>query len=444
MAGSRTASGQAVAVIVVFVAVLGWASPARAASMTDEAFHSILLLLSAVSAGYVITHLALERLSRRYVIAADVHYVVLGIVLGPVLGIISKELTADIRPVLSLGAGALGLLAGLETRSVTERPGSRVWGPAIAILLTTVVAVAGIPLLVLQLAGYDLVGEQAWTGALIAATMVAIASDGAGVRAMTQFIGARGPIPQHAAALAGLTKAMAVVGFGLLFALLPTKAELDIRPPVVALEALGLQIAAGIVLALLFAASVYRKLEDRVLLAVLVGTIFLASGIARSTGVSTIFVSFVAGFVFSRASRRRVEVTRMLSGIQRPFIIALYFFAGLEWVEGPVWTYALVVPFLLLRWGGRRLGGWLGKRLGSSGINYAAAAKPAGGLTVAFILGLRVIYPDLPGMREIYGALLLAVILIEFGALRAIRRWLIDVADVPPEGRDRRGGFDLP
>jgi Kef-type K+ transport system membrane component KefB len=428
---------------VGFALVFGWAGSARAASMSDEAFHSILLLLSAVSAGYVITHLALEKLSRRYVVAADVHYVLLGIVLGPVLGIIGKDLTADIRPVLSLGAGALGLLAGLETRSIAARPVSRVWGPAVAILLTTVATVAVLPMIVLHLAGYDLVGEQAWTGALIAATMVAIASDGAGVRAMTQFIGARGSIPAHAAALAGSTKAMAVVGFGLMFALLPTGAELDIRPPVFALEALGLQIAAGVALALLFAASVYRKLEDRVLLAVLVGTIFLASGIARSTGVSTIFVCFVAGFVFSRASRRHVDVTRMLAGIQRPFIIALYFFAGLEWVAGPVWTYALVVPFLVLRWGGRRLGGWFGKRLTSSDVNYAAATKPAGGLTVAFILGLRVLYPDLPGMREIYGALLLAVVLIEFSALRAIRRWLIDVADVPPEGRTRQGDIDL-
>jgi Kef-type K+ transport system membrane component KefB len=411
--------------------------------MSDEAFSTILLLLSAVSAGYVITHLALERISRRYVVAADVHYVLLGIVLGPVLGIISTELTADIRPVLSLGAGALGLLAGLETRSVTERPASRVWGPAVAILLTTAVMVAGLPMALLHFLGYELVAEDAWTGALIAATMVAIASDGAGVRAMTHFIGARGPIPAEAAALAASTKAMAVVGFGLMFALLPTGAELDIRHPIAAIEALGLQIAAGVVLALLFAASVYRKLEDRVLLAVLVGTIFLASGIARSTGVSTIFVCFVAGFVFSRASRRHVDVTRMLAGIQRPFIIALYFFAGLEWVAGPLWTYALVVPFLALRWGGRRLGGWFGRRLTASEVNYSAAAKPAGGLTVAFILGLRVLYPDLPGMREIYGALLLAVILIEFSALRAIRRWLIDVADVPPEGRTRRGDIEM-
>jgi hypothetical protein len=67
---------------------------------------------------------------------------------------------------------------------------------------------------------------------------------------------------------------------------------------------------------------------------------------------------------------------------------------------------------------------------------------PAGGLTVAFLLSLRLSFNDVPGLREAYGPLLVAVILTEFGALRAIRRWLIDVDDVPPEHRDRRGGFD--
>jgi Kef-type K+ transport system membrane component KefB len=239
-----------------------------------------------------------------------------------------------------------------------------------------------------------------------------------------------------------MTKSIAAVGFGLLFALVPTGDTFEIRLPMAALESLGIQIAAGTALGLLFAASIYRKLEDRVLLTVLIGTIFLAAGIARSVGVSAIFVSFVAGVVVSRTSRRVTEVARMLTGIQRPFVIALFFFAGLEWVSGPLWMYALVLPFLLLRWSGRQVGGWLGKRLTTPPVNYGAAAMPAGGLTVAFMLSLLLVYADLPGIQEAYGPLLLALVLIELGALRAIRQCLIDFADVPTEGRVRRGGFD--
>lgn len=403
--------------------------------MSDEAFNSVLLLLCAVAAGYVLTHVAVERLSRRYIVAADVQYVLLGIVLGPVLGIIDTDVAADIRPVLSLGAGALGMLAGLELRGAVAR-GRRVVAPAIAIIVATSASVTVLPMLALQVLGYDLMAEHAWTGAVIAAGMVALCTTDGSVRAMAVLLGARGSAHDSAAAVANTIKALATIGFGLLFALVPNAEALQMRSPQAALEAVGIQIAAGTVLGLLFAASVHRKLDDRVLLTVLIGTIFLAVGIARNTHVSAIFVSFVVGVVFSRASSRAVEVTSKLASIQRPFVIALFFFAGLEWVTGPAWTFACVIPFLVLRWAGRRVGGMVGRRLDPRRLDYTAATLPAGGLTVAFILTLLLAYPDVPGMRESYGALLVAVMLTEFTALRAIRRWLIDVDDVPSERRD--------
>jgi Kef-type K+ transport system membrane component KefB len=167
--------------------VLVWPVQAWASSMTDEAFNSILLLLSAVGAGYVLTHVAIERLSRRTIVVADVQYVVLGIVLGPVLGIIDTELTRDVGPVLALGAGALGMLAGLELRSVPTR-GMRRWGPAVAIVTSTAVFVIGIPLAAASLLGYDVVGDSAWTGALIAAGMVALSTTDDTVRSIAAFL----------------------------------------------------------------------------------------------------------------------------------------------------------------------------------------------------------------------------------------------------------------
>lgn len=413
---------------------------ARAAAMTAEAFNSVLLLLCAVSAGYVLSHLALERLSRRYVVSADVQYVLLGIVLGPLLGIIDTALSREIRPVLSLGSGALGMLAGLELKQAADRSTGG-WGPAIVITACTLLTVVGIPLAALHVLGYDAGNEDAWTGALIAAGAAALSTTDGGVRAMAAFLGSRGSFAARAAAVARISKALATVGFGLLFALVPGDSELHMRTPTAALQALGIQIAAGTALGLLFAASVYRKLDDRVLLTVLIGTIFLSAGIARSTHVSAIFVSFVAGAVFSVASPRAPEVTAMLGNIKRPFVIALFFFAGLEWVAGPAWTFLLVVPYLALRWLGRRLGGALSRRLTRPQQDYGPPLLPAGGLTVAFLLSLRLSFPNVPGLQEAYGPLVLALILTEFGALRAIRRWLIDVDDVPPELRDRRG-FD--
>lgn len=406
--------------------------------MSDDAFYGILLLLTAVSAGYVISHVALERLSRRYVVVADVQYVVLGIVLGPLLGVVDTARAHDIRPALLLGCGALGMLAGLRLR---ESRGD--WWASCTIAAATATMVVGVPLGLMQGVGYDIGDGGAFTGAVIAAGVVAMMTTESSVRALATFLGARGGATTSAAGVATQSAALAIVGFGLLFALVPSGTTLQLRSAGSALETLGVQIGAGGALGLLFAASVYRKLDDRVLLAVLVGTVFFAAGIARTTHVSTISVSFVAGLVFSVASKRAPEVTQMLGGIKRPFVITLFFFAGLEWVTGPAWTYALVPAYLGLRWAGRRAGGLVGRRLGSHHHDYGAAVLPSGGLAVALLLGLRVSYPELPGLRETYGALLVAVVLSDIAALRAIRRWILDVDDVPPAGRERRGGFDL-
>jgi Kef-type K+ transport system membrane component KefB len=406
--------------------------------MSDDAFYGILLLLCAVSAGYVLSHLAVERLSRRTLVVADVQYVVLGVVLGPLLGLIDTERAHDLRPVLSLGGAALGMLAGLRLRRAEGD-----WAPAVAIAIATACAVIGLPLALLRGLGYALADEGAWTGALIGAGVVALMTTDSSVRAMTTFLGAHGSGGPRAAGTATQTAALAIVGYGILFSLVGSGATLELRTPLRALEALGIELAGGVLLGLLFAASVYRKLDERVLLAVLVGTLFLAAGLARTTLVSSIFLSFVAGATFSRASPHAPEVTRMLEGIRRPFVITLFFFAGLEWVSGPTWTLALVPVYLALRWAGRRAGGVAGKRLSAHGHDYSAAVMPAGGLAVALMLGMRLAFPDLPGLRETYGALLVAVVLADLLALRAIRRWIIDVDDVPPAGRERRGGFDL-
>jgi Kef-type K+ transport system membrane component KefB len=407
-------------------------------TMSDEAFYGILLLLSAVSAGYVLSHLVVERLSRRMIVVPDVQYVVLGVVLGPLLGVIDTERAQDLQPVLSLGGAALGMLAGLRLR---EAAGD--WAPSIAIAVATASMVIGLPLLLLSGLGYDIMDGEAWTGAVIGAGVVALMTTETTVRAMTSFLGAHGPGGVRAAGVATQTTALAILGYGILFALVASGSELRMRSPLVGLEAMGIELAGGILLGLLFAASVYRKLDDRVLLAVLVGTIFLAAGIARTTHVSAIFVSFAAGVTFSAASRRAREVTEKLNGIKRPFVIVLFFFAGLEWVSGPPWTLALVPAYLLLRWLGRRVGGVVGKRLSPRRHDYSVAVLPAGGLTVALMLGLRLSFPELPGLRETYGALLIAVVLTDLLSVRPIRRWIIDVDDVPPAGRERRGGFDL-
>lgn len=405
-----------------------------AKAMSDETFYEIILLLSVVSVGYVITHLVVERLTRRFSISGGIEYIVLGIVIGPVLGIIDADMARDIRPILLLGAGALGMLAGLELGPGNEKVRAHGgWRAAIAITVCTAITMIVLPTLVAWALGYDIEGEQAWTAALLLAGVVALGSDGAVIRTVASELGARGPAPLVGVAIATRVRALATIGFGLLYAAVDVKEVLALREPMLVLQALGLQVGAGVVIGLLFGVVVHRKLDERTLLAVVVGMVFLAGGFAFALGVSAIFVNFVAGLTFARTSPHAGEATRTMRSIKQPFVIALYFFAGLEWVIGELWVYLMIVPFLLLRWVGRKLGGLIGGRLAGWSADLSPATFAPGGLTLAFTLSIRLLYRDTPGIADAYGPLVVALVLLELTSLRAVRRWLVDVADVTPE-----------
>ncbi len=422
--------------------VAGWPAVAHAAGMSDETFYGILLLMSAVGAGYVVTHIAVDRLSRRFAFARGVEYVALGIVLGPVLGIIDIDIARAIRPMLLLGSGALGMLTGLELMTKTVVRRGRVWLSGALLATTTAAAVTGLPLAAMALLGFDLAADAAWTGAIIAGGVVALGSDAVAVRGMATHLRARGPAPHQAALVANVLPAIATIGLGILYALLAPSSVLSLRPAVDAAGSLGVQVGIGFVLGMLFGVIVHRQIESRVLLTVLLGFVFLAGGMAYSMYVSGIFVCFVTGVIVGRTCRQAPEVTRLMINIKRPFVIAMYFFAGLVWFTGVGCTSAWAPG-----WAGR--GGWggggggaLSSRLFSPPMDVGAATLPAGGLTIAVLLSLRLVYGDVPGMRDVYAPLLVSIVLIELGSLRSVRRWLLDVADVPAEGRARRGGFE--
>lgn len=402
--------------------------------MSDETFYEIILLLSVVSVGYVITHVAVERLSRRFVFAGGIEYVLLGVVIGPLLGIIDPDMARDIRPVLLLGAGALGMLAGLELGPSSAPTRTRgVWRAAISITGFTALTVIVAPLLIAWAFGYDIEGERAWTAALLLAGIVALGSDGAVIRTVATTIGAKGPASEVGVAVATRVRALATIGFGLLYAVVEKQEVLSLREPTAILQALGLQIGVGAVIGLLFGVVVHRKLDERTLLTVVVGMVFLAGGFAYAMGVSAIFVNFVAGLTFARTSPHAGEATRTMYSIKQPFVIALYFFAGLEWVVGQLWVYLMIVPFLLVRQLGRKLGGLLGGRLAGWTSDLSPATFAPGGLTLAFTLSIGLIYRKVPGIVDVYGPLVTALVLLELTSVRTVRRWLVDVADVAPE-----------
>lgn len=410
-----------------------WPSVAMAAGSGQQRFYEIALLLAVIGVSYMITHVAVERLSKRFLLAGGIEYVILGVALGPAFGLVDQDLARNLRPVLLLGTGALGMLAGLELAPGQGSGHARgAWAIAVAVTVFSALTVIGIPLLAAIGLNYDVHAETAWTAALLLAGIVALGADGGAVRVIAASLGARGRAIDVGAAVATRVCALATIGFGLLYAILDDTETLNLHNWWGTLRALALQIGAGVTLGLLFNSLFHRKLDGRTLLTVVVGMVFLAGGFAFALGVSAIFVNFVAGFTFARTSSHAGEVIRTMYSIKHPFVIALYFFAGLEWVNGALWVYALVVPFIVLRMAGRRVGGWFGSKLAGWSANFAPASSAPGGLAVGFMLSTCLLYRDVPGIVDAYGPLVASLVLLELGSVRVIRRWLLDVSDVAP------------
>src|SRR5690554_5721784 len=120
-----------------------------ATSPADEAMASVLVLLAIVAGAYLFSYLLLRWATRRFGWIPGVHYVVLGVSIGPLFGILSPDQLVSFTPVLILGSGAVGLLVGLELDSRRRRRrDERSFRVAATSALITLAGIVGLPALV--------------------------------------------------------------------------------------------------------------------------------------------------------------------------------------------------------------------------------------------------------------------------------------------------------
>ena len=88
-------------------------------------YQNILLILAVIGVAYLISHLLLDRIQRRFGIVTGVEYIVLGAVVGPAFGLLDHASLEQFTPAVVLGTGSLGLITGIRLdlrRSDTVEP----------------------------------------------------------------------------------------------------------------------------------------------------------------------------------------------------------------------------------------------------------------------------------------------------------------------------------
>ncbi len=416
---------------------MGWPLVAHAEGPAGAAHSTrvVVVLLLAVGSAYLVTHLLVDRLQRRFLVLSGFEYMALGLALGPAVPAIDVLQDLEgLMPIIALAAGWVGLLRGVELDASRLRE-----APAHRTRLAVLTHVS---------AGL-LVGAAAFT-ALDAGLVGAVSRRDAGLVAgflgCVAASGSIGPLDviQQRYVISGATSALlrraarlADVGalflFGLLFCVFHTSTEgapIVLRPTEWAVVSVSL----GAVLGILFRIFLADDDSENARFLALVGIITFASGAAYLLQLSPLLVNLVLGAVLVNSGRRGARVRETLENTERPMSLVLRLVAGALFPVAALGSALLggLAAFVLLR--------LLGKAAGSM---LAAWGRPLrgdlyrgllghGDVTVAMAISFRLVYGG-AAAELAYAIALGAVIISDLVAPRAARNLLVDAGELRRE-----------
>ena len=408
------------------------------AQSANEMFEDILVLFAVVGTAYVVAHVFLERIQRRFGLVSGVEYILLGVLVGPALQLLDAETLSKFTPALVLGTGSLGLITGLSLNfkrfKGVDLEALRV---TLWISMVTLLVMIALPLCLLYLFT-DTATTIIWMRVIVCLGAIAMVADAGPVQSLRHFMAARGGAADAAIRVARLCSIVAVLCFGMIFCMFDHETVL-LPEGYRMIEWMFVHLLLGSSLGLIFAQFLRRDLDEDKLLAVIIGVVIFTSGIAYYLRLSPVVVNLILGVVLANASSQQDEVATRLRRIKRPLYIVLFFFAGTAMTfDAPIWAYAAVIPYLMMRSLARSVGGLIAMR--TTPPQAVSLKIPAlgrvmlapGALSVALLLDFNMLYGTFSTSAALYGAAIVAIILSEVISYMRTRSWLLDHTDVAP------------
>ncbi len=401
-------------------------------------FQDILVLLTVISVAYMMTHLFLERIQRRFGLVSGVEYIILGVLIGPGLGLLDASTLSKFTPALVLGTGSLGLMAGMHMNfkrfEALDFEALRVglWISMITLVIMVILPLLGLYLLT------DAETTLRWMRVFLAIGAIAMVADASPVQSLRHFMGAQGSATDAAIRVAKYSSVMAVFSFGMIFCMFDHE-TVFLPEGFRMVEWFIVHLLLGGTLGLVFAQFLRQDLDEDKSLAVIIGVVIFTSGIAYYLRLSPVFVNLVLGIVLANLTKRHEQVALKLRHVKRPLYIVLFFFAGATLsFDTPIWAYFLAIPYIFLRSIARTAGGIIAMRttpsqLGTFRIPALGRVMLApGALSVALLLDFDSIYGTFTTSSILYGGALVAILLSEMISYIRTRSWLLDHTDVAP------------
>ena len=318
-------------------------------------FGLAVLLALAYIGGHPRTLRLQERIGIRGVILAGFPFVALGVIASlPSVGILTDEVIPKIRPVLQFGLGWIGFIIGaqLDIRVLDRLPR----GSAYLILLEAMA-----PFLVTALAcgavmigvfGLTLDDFAAWRDIVLLGAAAAMTAP----RRFHGFANRTWREGRGADVLLGqLDEIVGVIG--LLFIMAYFRDDTSSAWQLPRTAWLFVTIGLGVVIGVLIFAMIRAPRSNAEFLAIVLGGVAFASGLASVLRLSPIVICFLAGMLVTNfPNEQRASVFRILNRLERPIHLLFLMITGALWSVFDWRGWALVPLFVVCR----VVGKWLG------------------------------------------------------------------------------------
>ena len=328
-------------------------------------------------------------------IASGTPLVALGAVLGPISGIVTRELASELAPVSALGLGWLGMLFGLQLdRAIVREFRGVLWRFALLQAgIAFLIAALGAAAIRLTLPGL----RAAWApGEAAVFTLAAVAAISAptGVSIAARRLRLRGPLLDLLSFSASIDGIIGVFAFTAVLAVyrpLEGPAIAELGPE----RWLAVSLFSGVLVGLVFLSLTRKAASSDELTLSLLGTVLFGAGAGYALGLSPLLVTIIAGAVVANLSSHKRRVLATLATWERPAYHILLILTGTLLTLPGVWVWIAVVLFVGWRLTAKYLGGYAALRLLKlpevpPTVGLALVAQ--GGLTIAIALNYVIAY----------------------------------------------------
>lgn len=338
-----------------------------------------------------------ERLGISGVITAGFPFVALGVIASlPSVGILTGGVLDRLRPVLHFGLGWLGFIIGaqLDIRVLDRVPKGTAYLILVEALGPFGITAAGCGL-VMMLFGMKIDDVATWRDVILLGTAAAMTAP----RKFRGFANRTWHEGRGVDVLLGqLDELVGVIGLLFITAYFrsPATGTWNLPDTAWVFVSLGLGVAIGV----LIFAMIRVPVSNAEFLAVVLGGIAFASGLAGYLELSPIAICFIAGVLVTNfPNEQRDSVFRILNHLERPVHLLFLIIAGALW-DVIDWRGWALVPLFVA---GRVIGKWtgvvasktvVGASLPSAYVDRRTLVTPMSGLAIALVISVESLYHD--------------------------------------------------